>query len=150
MYFNLKSAVLILCIAFFGSCKTTSNSYQESVISLQRTGCYGTCPIWQFELHRNGGANLINKRFVEPLGSFASLYNADSVSALFEQFSKTDWDLFHDEYPDQNTDLPSVILTWKHCGFEKRIVIVGKHPEQLDVLIKEVEATKEKLSWKKI
>jgi len=150
MNLSLKSALVILCIAFLGSCKSTSNSYQESVIRLERTGCYGTCPIWEFELNGNGGANLINTRFIEPTGSFASLCSTDSVSALFERFDKVDWDLFHNEYPDQNTDLPSVILTWKHRGFEKRIVIVGKHPEQLDVLIKEVEAIKQKLSWKKI
>ena len=145
------SLVFLLIALVLPGCKTSSDAagpYANSIIILERTPCYGTCPVYKIQLEGNGIAFLENTRFVEPLGTFKGNVAKGDLNSLFHSFASTDWEQYEDSYDANVSDLPTVKLTWYHSGYQKEISIRAKHPIELDVLINKVDQVKDKIAWK--
>lgn len=141
---------MLLLAAFGWSCTGQNQAvqkYSQSLIILERTACYGTCPVYTLQLEGNGNAYLHNKQHAEPAGKYKAVVPVDSLEAIFKAFEKTDWSQFNKVYDDHTPDLPMTVLTWYHAGYQKEIRIVTKHPEELDVLISRADKLKDKLKW---
>ena len=70
-FFLLFILVLFSC----GSSKKNTETKvkeikKELVISLERTPCYGTCPIYKMEIFSDGSAFYHGERFVDRIGDY--------------------------------------------------------------------------------
>lgn len=142
-----KGILFFFIVAFGWSCYNPTEQYSQALIILDQAGCYGPCPVYVMQIEGNGQAYLHNKQHVEPIGKLVATIPADSIEAIFATFQKTDWSSFANEYDEQVPDIPTTTLTWYNSGYKKEIRIVTKHPEELDVLIKRLEALSKTLKW---
>ncbi len=88
-------------------------------ITLERTACYGTCPIYKVILESNGTATYIGMQFVERKGTYKAYISG------FEQLAKIiearKYFSFSASYTEPVTDLPSAITSVVRNGKRKTI-----------------------------
>lgn len=92
------------------------------VITLQRTACFGSCPIYKLTIFDDGEVLFDGKDFVKYPGTHTSQITKTQLEDLIRQFEKIDYFNLDENYtddpkncPEQWTDNPSAIssLNWK-------------------------------------
>ncbi len=118
--------VLIISLAFTGL--TACNAEEETVdlegiiITLERTACYGFCPIYSLTIRGNGSVIYEGENFVETVGKAETVISKEKVEQLISEFEKSDYDSFKDSYTERTiTDAPSVITSITKDGKTKTI-----------------------------
>ena len=68
----MRGYLLIIFIIILSSCKTTSNQIfndqKKLIISLEKTACFGTCPILKIEIYNNGAIVYNGIKHVKKIG----------------------------------------------------------------------------------
>jgi hypothetical protein len=120
-------------------------------IRLERTACYGWCPVYSVEITGDGSVSWYGMRFVVAKGSRSSQIPQEKVRALYDAFVKADFFWTFDEYQAPITDLPTQVLTISFDGREKRIVdYAGGHvgmPKAIDDLEETVDVLAGAKEW---
>lgn len=93
----------------------------DDFVSLDRTGCFGTCPIYQIKIFRSGKVQYIGKKFVENEGTFQAQLDKTSLDDLFSEIDSLNWKSFPDQYPMDNVDFPQFRVEIKLGDFQKVI-----------------------------
>ena len=75
-------------------------------ITLNRSGCFGICPIYNVEIHGDGTVIYDGQRFAVFTGRPTNHIPQPAARALFEQFRRADYFWSFDFYRAQVTDLP--------------------------------------------
>ena len=92
-------------------------------ITLERTACFGTCPIYKLILKSDGTAVYIGTRFVERLGTYTAYVSGfEHLAKIIEArryFSLSD------RYTKPVTDLPSAITSVVRNGKRKTVENYG-------------------------
>jgi len=145
-----------VAIASCGSKKNTAGnaaSFQLSEtdhVSLTRSGCYGTCPVYQLKIMGNGDVVYFGRNFVEMLGVHTGKLDMNSTEMLFEKLNTYSWKKYPDQYPMDNVDFPQFVIEFKKGDFVKTIRGNSNTDEELiqlgaylDSLIKEINFSKE-------
>ena len=98
------------------------------LITLARTPCFGTCPVYSLTLSADGTVRYDGRRHVRHVGSATARIGADSVAALLDAFRSADYFALADQYtrgaptcPRWTTDSPSAITSLTLRGRAKRI-----------------------------
>ena len=91
-------------------------------IRLDRTACFGTCPIYTVELGGNGAVRFRGARFVALPGEHHASVAAADVRALFERFRQADFFRLYDTYRADITDSPAYVLTLRYDGHAKSVL----------------------------
>ena len=94
-----------------------NESISFKTIKLERTGCYGPCPIYKVSIHHTGRVTYTGYLFVEKTGRHIWKINAATVNKLNKALQSADYfkiqkcerDLFY-------TDMPSCIT----IGFDSK------------------------------
>ena len=120
-----------------------------TVITVEHTGCLGTCPVYKVILRRDGTATFIGTNFVTKLGTYtASFSGFDHLARAIEarNFSK-----FKPVYTRDVTDNPGVETG---VGTETRRTIVVNYADSGPQALWEVQAIVDgvaaELQWKKV
>lgn len=82
------------------------------VIRLERTPCFGGCPVYSIEIHADGTVTYDGLRFVDVMGEQTSEISTETVDLMLERFEALgffDWNEKYTEYTV--TDLPSAITS---------------------------------------
>ena len=70
----MRGYLLIIFIIILSSCKTTSNQIfndqKKLIISLEKTACFGTCPILKIEIYNNGTIVYNGIKHVKKIGIY--------------------------------------------------------------------------------
>ena len=112
--------IYLLFICSISSCSfftTTSTNKQEDkniVISLEKTPCFGSCPIYKIFIFQDGTAIYHGIRFVDNLGEYTFETKLASISQnIINKSLEINFDsIKEDEYFNTNIqDLPSTIIT---------------------------------------
>lgn len=91
------------------------------VITLERTVCFGTCPVYKLTIYRDGRVRYEGIKFVKKKGKATGRINRAKVEELVEQFQEIYYFNLDEAYtpgkrgcPQALTDLPSALtsLTW--------------------------------------
>lgn len=91
-------------------------------ISLERTACFGFCPVYQVTVESNGTVTYLGEMFVAVEGERRSQISQDQVRQIARQLESIDFFSLQDEYTDRGaTDMPSAILTLRVDGKTKRV-----------------------------
>ena len=152
--FNLRLILLLALMISLQSCAQSEHSISK--ISLQRTSCFGTCPVYTVVIYPDGLVEFSGERFVESLGDYSSNVNPESFQRLAEFANAIDFFQFEDEYrvgrePDGTvivvSDLPSRITTVIKDNQEKSVLNYFAGPDQLTKFEELIDELTESAQW---
>jgi hypothetical protein len=84
---------------------------QPVVITLQRTACFGACPIYKLTIFGDGRVVYEGERFVKVTGKRTARISPKAVKQLISEFNKLNYFSLADSYTGGPTDLPSAITS---------------------------------------
>jgi len=128
----------LILFSVFLSCgliKKTDPSEIELIICLQRTACFGTCPIYKIEIYTDGSGTYTGTRFVKNIGSSKFQLAKSDVNKILEFANKIGFSRLKDEYSEPITDLPTTYITIK----DKKIKDYTGAPKELRNLEKLID-----------
>ncbi|MDB6147540.1 MAG: hypothetical protein JWO45_1204 [Spartobacteria bacterium] len=141
----MKTSCLASLLVCFASCAfaATAASAEISEITLERTACYGTCPVYKVTLQSDGTVTYDGKEFVKEVGKRSGKISKEQFQQLVAQIQKTDFFNLEDEYRTRKnadgsvtavTDLPTCITTVKSGARSKIVKNYFGGPESLKTL----------------
>lgn len=114
-------------VIFTGSSKPGQSSSDDS-IALERTACFGTCPIYTVTISADGTVSFEGRRFTKVQGSASGHITAAAFRDLAGEFEKVDYFSLPDEFtpgtklcPNMVTDMPSANTSIRLNGKAKRV-----------------------------
>ena len=124
--------VLALACAPRGSAppvtERTATAAAGPIISLERTPCFGSCPVYSISVSSSGVVNYEGKANVRRLGKATSQLPVQRIEALLVELERAGYFTFADRYAlseptcrRYSTDSPSAISSATFRGRTKRI-----------------------------
>lgn len=80
-------------------------------ITLQRTACFGFCPMYRLVIDGNGTVTYTGERFVKVTGTRTATISRAAVQQLVKAFEAADYFAMPDHYRGEHTDAPSTITS---------------------------------------
>ena len=102
-------SILLSC----GLTKKTNTSEIELIISLQRTACFGTCPIYKIEIFSDGNGIYTGTRFVENIGVTKFSLSATQLNLILTKAKAIGFSNMKEEYSEPISDLPTTFIQIK-------------------------------------
>ncbi len=125
----------------------------DTVFHLEKTACYGDCPVYTATILADGKAYFHGKRNVDKKGFYKAELTKDQVSRIDRKILGADFFEFEDRYPiDEDKivlDLPWVYVFSEYQNKRKRIAINSAAPEALTQLVDDIDEAISNLQWKK-
>lgn len=117
--------LLLGIVLVFTACKSKSNTTSRAlrgdrpfIISLERTPCFGTCPVYTVRIHSDGKIEYSGREFSNPKGDYETFIPLNEVAALRRAIVEANFMNLENEYDNMYiSDLPSAIT---------RLIIDGK------------------------
>lgn len=129
----------------------TVPSNSKVIISLERTACFGSCPIYKTTIYENGTVVYEGRAYVGARGIRKANIGADAVQQLVTEISNTGYFLLQDSYNEQMwSDGPTIITYVKIGGKEKQIehyALAKNDPDELNRLEKLIDDTANSRRW---
>jgi hypothetical protein len=101
---------------------------QPPVVTLERTPCFGTCPVYQVAISGSGAVRFVGKQHVTQLGEATAEIPAARVDSLLRELEAGGYFGFADAYTMDSpacgryaTDSPTVITSVTAAGRSKTI-----------------------------
>ena len=122
--------VLPLLVAFLGSCKTMKPDARhpekngQLIISLERTPCFGRCPVYNIKVYENGLVLYNAEKNTDTVGCFYAVITKQELQGLKSKFIANGFMDMADKYPEEGkapVDLPSCVLTFNNNGVTKTV-----------------------------
>ncbi len=133
-WYLLLSSIVTEC----GGSKKSAASEKASVMSpdlyvrIERTPCYGRCPIDVVEAFADGKVRYEGKRFVPRLGIYQRQLSSKELDTLRRLLVEAKFGQYADVYDNPGiTDLPSLELKYRLDGQEKSITCRTGCPPEL-------------------
>ena len=106
---NLIRSIIILVACFLaadGRAEAKTNK-----ISLERTACFGTCPVYKLTVYSDGKVEYEGKDHVKEKGSRSSKIEEKLFLRLMKKVDEIGFFKLNDRYEGRITDLPTRITT---------------------------------------
>ena len=166
----MKTLVLVQNKWIFLCCLTTallplvaigcsSNLKTEGVvITMERTACYGTCPVYTLMVKGDGTVIYDGKDFVKVKGKQITNISKDKIKQLVEEFYEIDYFSFEDSYTYKVNDDGSRTVVQDLPTTKTSITIEGKTksvdnyygaPEKLKALEDKIDEMCNSKKWVK-
>ena len=114
-YFLTVIALSLVTVFTFGCAGGSVITYSELddvVITLERTPCFGTCPVYTLNIFGNGTVVYEGKDFTEVKGKVETTISQDKVEQLISEFEKADYFSLNNNYTKRTiTDAETVITS---------------------------------------
>jgi len=131
----MRSLGYIFIISIILSCginkKSTLNKKKDIIISLERTPCYGSCPIYKMSIYSDGTALYYGKRFVNKIGSYSFRVSKETIEYILNKAIEINFFQLEDQYTENISDLPKTITYIKNGKEKKKIVNYYGAPKKL-------------------
>lgn len=114
-------AVTLALMVLIGGCKTGQVSMEHAykngrvIASLERTPCYGKCPVYEIKVYENGVVLYNGKNYTEKTGCWYRRISKKEVKGIQATFVSEGFSDFNNEYPQNKkspSDLPSCIVRY--------------------------------------
>lgn len=157
----MKELYVVIIMGLFFSCNPTKKSAQEDpakqnsnkssahLISFEKGGCFGQCPIFKLFVMEDGNMQLEGLRFIDYVGPHIGQLDSESLKKLKEQIKTMAWDTYPEKYPVQISDFPSSTITYFKNGKKVRTKWSHDPAPELEVLGKMLQDIGLKSDWKK-
>ncbi|MFC2032125.1 DUF6438 domain-containing protein [Chloroflexota bacterium] len=114
--------VILLLTGCAGKYTNWEPSYKDMVITLERTPCYGFCPVYKLTIGGDGTVVYEGKDFVSIRNREETTISQGEIDQLVKEFKRIDYFSLNDEYTERTiTDAPSVITSITLDGKTKTI-----------------------------
>ncbi|MDZ7630133.1 MAG: DUF6438 domain-containing protein [Gemmatimonadaceae bacterium] len=156
------TAALLMALVACASARTAGDSGATtadtvSVVTLERGGCRGSCPIYSVQLRPDGRVLFTGTRFVRVIGNDSARVTADAVAAVQRIFAERGFTQMPSEIGygtptcgSYATDLPTVALTLRVDDRVHRVRFdegCRGHPAVLDTLARMIDSTGGTARW---
>lgn len=115
--------------------------------SIERTPCFGTCPIYTMEIYDSGYTEYRGRRFVDNVGRFYAKVDQGKLQAIRDKAIEIGYFDMQDEYPSEIADFPSTITTVKIDGKRKRIFNKQNAPRKLNEFQSYIDTLFSDVKW---
>ena len=112
---------------FTGASRPTQSGSDDS-ITLERTACFGTCPIYAVTINSDGAVTFNGERFVKTVGIAQDRIDKAAFRELVREFEKIDYFSLPDDFtpgskvcPNMVTDMPSADTSIRLNGKTKSV-----------------------------
>lgn len=150
----LLEAILMSLLVLIMSCNREKGGQEieknEPVITMEKTVCFGTCPVYKVQIYPNGLANYTGEMHVQKIGQYRRQLSPETISDLIRSFQRADFWSLEDEYIGEVTDLPTTYLSFQYEGRSKKVKDLINAPQHLIDLENEVAAIAESPGWEKV
>jgi hypothetical protein len=120
---SVNVPVLVLCLIPWlpGISHSVAHPKDMSsvIISLKRSGCYGTCPVYEITIHGDGSARYEGKMFVRSKGPEMVKISRETLTDLLQSFDREDFSTIDDRAFGICFDAPHTIITISVDGYTK-------------------------------
>lgn len=146
---NITKAMLLALPLLFMACKSqTAATSNELLITMKKTECYGTCPVYTLKVYLDGKITIHPKS--HPVVKKASQGKLDSktfnkLQNELDQLKVKDLKLKYDD--EKLMDAPSTYLTFYNVSPEKEVKARVRIPQSLKNLIKNLETLVKTTKW---
>jgi hypothetical protein len=113
----MRSALTLGLVLLFGCLATTPEVKKEAVaetprllVAMERSPCFGACPVYRVEVFTDGLVRFEGKRFVKALEVVEAKLSPAQVKAISDRFAAIDFKWADYTHADA-TDNPTVVLT---------------------------------------
>jgi hypothetical protein len=137
MRFFICMAFYLLAIVFV-ACKSTKQTtapkvYKEDtlfpgteadslVVYLERTRCFGICPVYSISIYRSGFVAFEGNEHVKPIGNHFTFLSRTELMSIGERAEELGFFNLNDEYRNPYlTDFPTVYVEVRYKGKKKRV-----------------------------
>lgn len=135
-------------------------------ITLERTACFGTCPIYTVTVQGDGTVNYVGEKFVKVEGTQTRQISREALIELLRLFYTSDFFSFRDEYLEGRdinveadgtvqqvnvsvTDLPTTIVTLQVASSIKSVRAYYLAPDALYTIATKIDETAGTAEWVK-
>ncbi|HJX84325.1 MAG TPA: DUF6438 domain-containing protein [Candidatus Angelobacter sp.] len=98
------------------------NDLSSLKIKLERTGCFGNCPIYSITIDGSGKVTYLGERFVAKNGPEVAVIRPDQVRALLEDIDRVGFFGLDDRMFDACADTPRAVIFLSLEGREQTVV----------------------------
>lgn len=127
--FALLSALIV------ASCGTQNKlpklKMEQVVFSLEKGSCYGNCSVYNFYVDNKGYAFFEGIANSEKLGKFYKKVNDSIYQAIYNEFSKSQFDTLQQVYPSEIVDFPSITVGFRKGKNYKKVNYKESRPTVL-------------------
>lgn len=114
---------------------TPSNPEDFDQIIFSTSGCYGTCPIRDISIDKNGNVLFYGEGYISPTGIFKGKASQKQTELVFTKFRNASPLKLEDSYNAQVTDNPSLTTTYVKEGRIVKTIYDYGYTETPDELI---------------
>ena len=115
-------ALMLIAVGCARTRTPTPSNFDEVVITLERTVCFGACPEYRLTVYGNGTVVYEGKRFVRLEGKRTTAISEEKIRQLLSEFNKIDYLSLNDSYEElMATDMPSAYTSLTADGKIKTI-----------------------------
>jgi hypothetical protein len=82
------------------------NDLKDLIITLERTACNGTCPVYKLTIYGNGSVVYEGKGFVKTIGRITSNIGEERIRKLISLFNEIDFFSLKESYEER--DVPDM------------------------------------------
>jgi hypothetical protein len=101
------------------------------IISMEKGGCFGTCPVYTIKLYPDGKVVFDGKIYVHSIGIFKTKLNKKRAKAIKKEFDDNHFFDFKDEYTANLPDFPTTIVIYNTGGKTKKVIDYLDAPTEL-------------------
>ena len=133
-----------------GGTKPDAEPARAVTITMERTPCFGSCPVYRLELDSSGKVVYEGRGFVKERGRREATIPAADVQALAKEIEAAGFFALRDNYPPDATDNASVITTVTIDGKSKRIehdLSSSTAPAALEGLYRRIDDVARSKQW---
>jgi hypothetical protein len=124
----VKNIFFISLLFLFNTCNINKQSAdQKCIISLERTACFGNCPIYKIELFNNGKGIYNGKKFIDKIGVVNFKISIKNIQKILKMADSINFNNLKKEYYEPISDLPTSYIKIKN----KKIKNYSGAPKEL-------------------
>jgi hypothetical protein len=116
-------APLLALALLAAGCQAASYSHElgSFSITLERTACYGICPVYTVTIHGDGRVEYSGEQYVDIPGPQKARIPPQNLQGLLKTIDRIHFFALQDKYFEGCTDLPTAILSLHLDGKSKQI-----------------------------
>ena len=138
-------AFLVLLYALHAVAQDEHKCADDVVITIERSSCFGSCPIYSAKIYADGRVVYVGKEYVKETGERRFKIAPERIQELIKEFQRIDYFSLKDKYDaddDGNsvTDLPTTITSICLDGKTKKVVNYYGAPRKLDELEDKIDS----------
>ena len=146
--FPLALLLLVGCLNL-SACRTMpEHSEQDLLCSMEKTSCFGTCPVYELKIYSDGWAQLTGIAHTPYIGNYQLKLSPKEVLLVKKAFKDADFFDLDEKYYANVSDLPTTYLYYHDGDRTKKVMDYHGAPPNLKQLEAYLSTFLER-KWKK-